>query len=81
MSRYPVYRNCKMVQPPAQTWKTREPPLPAQFMPTYYKAADLRFKRFLDDILASKNQGNSTWETQLTLNYARNRNYYYQFQL
>jgi len=81
MSRYPVYRNCKMVQPPAQTWKTREPPLPAQFMPTYYKAADLRFKRFLDDILASKNQGNSTWETQLTLNYAKNRNYYYQFQL
>jgi len=70
-----------MVQPPAQTWKTREPPLPAQFMPTYYKAADLRFKRFLDDILASKNQGNSTWETQLTLNYAKNRNYYYQFQL
>ena len=81
MSRYPVYKNCKMVQPPAQTWKTREPPLPAQFMPTYYKAADLRFKRFLDDILASKNQGNSTWETQLTLNYAKNRNYYYQFQL
>ena len=81
MSSYPVYRNCKMVQPPAQTWKTREPPLPAQFMPTYYKAADLRFKRFLDDILASKNQGNSTWETQLTLNYAKNRNYYYQFQL
>ena len=70
-----------MVQPPAQTWKTREPPLPAQFMPTYYKAADLRFKRFLDDILASKNQGNSTWETQLTLNYAKNRNYNYQFQL
>ena len=70
-----------MVQPLAQTWKTREPPLPAQFMPTYYKAADLRFKRFLDDILASKNQGNSTWETQLTLNYAKNRNYYYQFQL
>ena len=70
-----------MVQPPAQTWKTREPPLPAQFVPTYYKAADLRFKRFLDDILASKNQGNSTWETQLTLNYAKNRNYYYQFQL
>ena len=81
MSRYPVYRNYKMVQPPAQTWKTREPPLPAQFVPTYYKAADLRFKRFLDDILASKNQGNSTWETQLTLNYAKNRNYYYQFQL
>ena len=81
MSRYPVYRNCKMVQPTAQSWKAREPPLPAQFMPTYYKAADLRFKRFLDDILASKNQGNSTWETQLTLNYAKNRNYYYQFQL
>ena len=55
--------------------------LTSNFIPTYYKAADLRFKRFLDDILASKNQGNSTWETQLTLNYAKNRNYYYQFQL
>ena len=53
MSRYPVYKNCKMVQPTAQSWRAREPPLPAQFMPTYYKAADLRFKRFLDDILAS----------------------------
>ena len=81
MSRYPVYKNCKMVQPPAQTWKTREPPLPAQFVPTYYKAADLRFKRFLDDILASNNQGNTTRETQqrILLEYAKNPNYYYQF--
>ena len=70
-----------MVQPTAQSWEARESPLPAQFVPTYYKAADLRFKRFLDDILASKNQGNPTWPENLTLNYAKNRNYYYQFQL
>ena len=53
MSRFPVYRDYKMVQPTAQSWEARESPLPAQFVPTYYKAADLRFKRFLDDILAS----------------------------
>ena len=81
MSRCPVYKNCKMVQPTAQSWKAREPPLPAQFVPTNYKAADLRFKRFLDDILASRNQGNPTWLENLTLSYAKNRNYYYQFQL
>ena len=81
MSRYPVYKNCKMVQPTAQSWKAREPPLPTQFVPTNYKAADLRFKRFLDDILASRNQGNLTWLENLTLSYAKNCNYYYQFQL
>ena len=77
-----------MVHPTAQSWEARESPLPAQFVPTYYKAAvnwsDLRFKRFLDDILASKNQENPTkgsWPENLTLNYAKNRNYYYQFQL
>ena len=70
-----------MVQPTAQSWKAREPPLSAQFVPTNYKAADLRFKRFLDDILASRNQGNPAWLENLTLSYAKNRNYYYQFQL
>ena len=63
-------KNYEMVHPTAQSWEARESPLPAQFVPTYYKAADLRFKRFLDDILASKNQGNPTWPENLTLNYA-----------
>ena len=93
-----------MIQPTAQSWETRESPLPTQFVPTYqatdlrfkrflddvlatnyiptcHKAADLRFKIFLEDILASRNQGNPAWLENLTLSYAKNRNYYYQFQL
>ena len=81
MSRFPIYRDYEMIQPTAQSWEAREPPLPTQFVPTNYKAADLRFKRFLDDILASRNQGNPAWLENLTLSYAKNRNYYYQFQL
>ena len=104
MSRFPVYRDYEMIQPTAQSWETREPTLPPQFVPTYqatdlrfkrflddvlatnyiptcHKAADLRFKIFLEDILASRNQGNPAWLENLTLSYAKNRNYYYQFQL
>ena len=36
--------------PTAQSW---QPTIKPTIKPTYYKAADLRFKRFLDDILTS----------------------------
>ena len=52
MSRFPIYRDYEMIQPTAQSWETRESPLPPQFVPTY-QATDLRFKRFLDDVLAT----------------------------
>ena len=55
--------------------------LATNYIPTCHKAADLRFKIFLEDILASRNQGNPAWLENLTLSYAKNRNYYYQFQL
>ena len=52
MFRFPIYRDYEMIQPTAQSWETRKPTLPPQFVPTY-QATDLRFKRFLDDVLAT----------------------------
>ena len=76
-----------MVQPTSQSWEARESPLPAQFVPTYYKAAvsNLRFKRFLDDILASNFV--PTYYKAAHFRFKRflddilASNYYYQFQL